>query len=125
MRELILGSIRPVIEELRHVEIDHGRIGEFCRHHELRDVPLPDWREDFVYPWEGEGAADFFILFNTASGTFGLPSAKRSPVQLEVSSLIYSGEAVTPCDLAWKKTRKLPSTNTILKFFISIILIFP
>lgn len=70
MRESVLKSIRPIIEDLRFVEIDIEAVKEFCSRQDPRDIDLPDWREDFIYPWDDEGAADFFILFNCINFAF-------------------------------------------------------
>ncbi len=70
MRDAILESIQPVLADLRHVTIDGGGITAFCRRHPAVTVKLPDWRHDFVYPWENEAAADFFLLFNCINFAF-------------------------------------------------------
>ncbi len=70
MKELILKSIEPIIDSLEHVEIDESRLLEFCRRQSPGDIKLPDWREDFIYPWDNEEAVDFFLLFNCINFAF-------------------------------------------------------
>ena len=70
MREAILEGIRPIIDGLQHVEIDRERVGAFCRRHPAVNIDLPDWRQDFIYPWDDEAAADFFLLFNCINFAF-------------------------------------------------------
>jgi hypothetical protein len=70
MRKAIGESIRPVIAGLQHVEIDRGGVGAFCQRHPAVTIDLPDWRHDFIYPWDDEAAADFFLLFNCINFAF-------------------------------------------------------
>lgn len=70
MRNSILESIKPVVADLKHVEMDGGGITAFCRRHPAVSIELPDWRHDFIYPWENEAAADFFLLFNCINFAF-------------------------------------------------------
>lgn len=70
MRDSILESIKPVVADLKHVEIDGEAMTAFCRRHPAVSIKLPDWRHDFVYPWGDEAAADFFLLFNCVNFAF-------------------------------------------------------
>lgn len=70
MKATVLESIRPVIEDLRSVEIDTARVRAFCDARPAGAISLPDWKLDFVYPWDDEGAADFFLLFNCINFAF-------------------------------------------------------
>lgn len=70
MKARILASVRPVVEHPRHVEIDGGRVRGFCRERPAAGIRLPDWRKEFIYPWDDERAADFFLLFNCINFAF-------------------------------------------------------
>lgn len=70
MRDSILESIKPVVADLKHVEINREGITAFCRRHPAISIKLPDWRHDFIYPWENAAAADFFLLFNCINFAF-------------------------------------------------------
>ncbi|MCX6354472.1 MAG: queuosine salvage family protein [Candidatus Aureabacteria bacterium] len=70
MRATVLESVRPIINDLRHVEIDAGRVQQFCEERPARAAGMPDWKLDFAYPWDNEGAADFFLLFNCINFAF-------------------------------------------------------
>lgn len=70
MRAEIIKSIRPVIENLRCLRINEREIRQFCHRRRAAEIELPDWRHDFIYPWDDEGAADFFLLFNSINFAF-------------------------------------------------------
>lgn len=70
MKREIIESIGPVVDDPCCVEIDRDKIGEFCRRQDPREIELPDWRDPFIYPWDNEAAADFFLLFNTINFAF-------------------------------------------------------
>ena len=70
MKDEILASVKPVVDDLRFVEIDGGAVRSFCDRQDPRGIELPDWREEFIYPWDDEGAADYFLLFNTINFAF-------------------------------------------------------
>jgi len=66
----VLGSIKPVIENSRHVKTDMGRIRELAPEIANEMLELPKW--DFpVYP-KGHGidVMDFFMLFNSINFAF-------------------------------------------------------
>ncbi|MEI6633336.1 MAG: queuosine salvage family protein [Chlamydiota bacterium] len=70
MKEKILASLRPVLDHPRHVDIDAERVRAFCRERPAGGIALPDWRKEFIYPWDDEKAADFFLLFNCVNFAF-------------------------------------------------------
>ncbi|MDD5555703.1 MAG: queuosine salvage family protein [bacterium] len=70
MRAVVLESIAPVVGDLRHLRIDGEGIRAFCARHPAAGIRLPDWRHEFVYPWNDERAADFFLLFNCVNFAF-------------------------------------------------------
>jgi hypothetical protein len=70
LKERILASLRPVLAHPRHVDIDAERVRAFCRERPAGGIALPDWRKEFIYPWDDEKAADFFLLFNCVNFAF-------------------------------------------------------
>ncbi len=70
MKDRILESVRPIVEDPRHVEIDLERVRAFCRERPAEGIAPPDWRREFIYPWEDDGAAEFFLLFNCINFAF-------------------------------------------------------
>ena len=78
MKDRILASLRPVLEHPRHVEIDAERVRAFCSERAAGEIALPDWRREFIYPWDDDRAAEFFLLFNCINFAFW---AKRGMVK--------------------------------------------
>ncbi len=70
MKDRILESLRPVLDRPLHVDIDAGRARDFCRERPAEGITLPDWRKDFIYPWDDGRAADYFLLFNCVNFAF-------------------------------------------------------
>lgn len=70
MREMILQSIRPVIERLEHVWIDENRLRSIARSLDETILDLPDWSDSIIYPWDDDGVVPYLLLFNTINFAF-------------------------------------------------------
>jgi len=70
MREMILQSIRPVIESLEHVWIDENRLRSIGFSLDETILDLPNWSDPIIYPWDDDGVVPYLLLFNTINFAF-------------------------------------------------------
>ena len=70
MKEIILDSIRPVIENLEHVWIDENRLRSIGRSLDETILELPTWSDPVIYPREDGGVIPYLLLFNTINFAF-------------------------------------------------------
>ncbi|MCX6357235.1 MAG: hypothetical protein NT045_05070 [Candidatus Aureabacteria bacterium] len=70
IKKPIFKSLQTIIADLRHVTIDETQVRNFCAQRPPGRITLPDWKLEFIYPWDNERAAEFFLLFNCINFAF-------------------------------------------------------
>jgi hypothetical protein len=66
----VLESLRPVIENSRHVATDVGRIGEVAKWMAYEELPFPQFPLDFDPETDRDRAIDFTLVSNTINSAF-------------------------------------------------------
>jgi hypothetical protein len=66
----VLDSLRPVIENSRHVSTDVARIGEVAKWMAYEELPFPQFPLDFDPETDRDRAIDFTLVSNTINSAF-------------------------------------------------------